>query len=222
MPKAHSVKVSESAQELLEQLWMRVEESGQSGVVIDDGLSTEALELVSQGLATQEQNVMTLTAAGEPEAAMAVRRHRLAERLLADVLSTTDAQLDIQACQLEHALFEGVDETICTLLGHPQFCPHGKPIPPGECCRQMRRSVDRLIAPLTELKVGEHGAIAYLHMGNTSHSQKLMAMGVLPGTPISLQRRSPSFVFEAGYSEFAVDELIAADIFVRLAQDNGS
>jgi Fe2+ transport system protein FeoA len=44
-------------------------------------------------------------------------------------------------------------------------------------------------------------------------------MGVLPGVAITLLRRSPSFVFEAGYSQFAVDEEIAADIYVRLAHD---
>ena len=210
------MKVSESSQELLEQLWLTIEETGQRGLQLDSGLSPEAQELVGQGFVIQEQNWLMLTPTGHPAAAMAVRRHRLAERLLADVLSSADAQLDIQACQLEHALFEGVDETICTLLGHPQFCPHGKPIPPGACCHQMRKSVDRLIAPLTELSVGDHGAIAYLHMSDPKHVQKLIAMGVLPGTPIVLQRRSPSFVFEAGYSQFAVDEQIAADIYVRL------
>ncbi|HEY3291107.1 MAG TPA: metal-dependent transcriptional regulator [Anaerolineae bacterium] len=213
------MKVSESAQELLEHLWLRIEDNSQGEPVIDVVDSAEASELANHGFVTIEQKTLKLTAAGEPEAAMAVRRHRLAERLLVDVLSTSDAQLDIQACQLEHALFEGVDETICTLLGHPQFCPHGKPIPPGECCRQLRVRVDRLIAPLSEMNVGEQGVIAYLHMGNAIHSQKLMAMGVLPGTPISLQRRAPSFVFEVGYSQFAVDELIAADIYVRLAND---
>jgi DtxR family Mn-dependent transcriptional regulator len=71
-----------------------------------------------------------LTRSGKPEAALAIRRHRLGERLLADVLKAEDELLEEQACRLEHALFDGLDESICTLLGHPQFCPHGKPIPP--------------------------------------------------------------------------------------------
>jgi DtxR family Mn-dependent transcriptional regulator len=41
-------------------------------------------------------------------------------------------------------------------------------------------------------------------------------MGVLPGGKINLQRRSPSFVFEYGYTQYAVDEDIAADVYVRL------
>jgi len=44
-----------------------------------------------------------------------------------------------------------------------------------------------------------------------------MAIGVLPGVSIRLLRRFPSFVFEAGYSQFAVDEEIASALYVRLA-----
>jgi DtxR family Mn-dependent transcriptional regulator len=112
---------------------------------------------------------------------------------------------------------DGVEESICTLLGHPRFCPHGKPIPMGECCKQMLESAERVIAPVCDLRPGQKGHIAYLRMDNPKRLQKLMAMGILPGVPINLLRRSPSYVFEAGYSQFAVDKDIAADIFVRLS-----
>jgi hypothetical protein len=46
-----------------------------------------------------------------------------------------------------------------------------------------------------------------------------MAMSVLPGLPITLHRRFPSYVFETGYSQFAVDEDIAADIYVQLTNE---
>jgi DtxR family Mn-dependent transcriptional regulator len=213
------MNITETAQELLEQLWVAEEESKQPGLPANE-VPPAAEELIRQGLATREATYLVLTPSGHPQARAAVRRHRLAERLLADVVASSDAQLDIQACRLEHALFQGVDESICTLLGHPQFCPHGKPIPPGECCRQRRKAVERLIAPLTELCAGDQGTIAYVNMSEPKHAQKLMAMGVLPGVPVTLLRRSPSFVFEAGYSQFAVDEQIAADIHVRLARSS--
>ena len=171
------------------------------------------------GLAEKRDGRLALTVNGRPKAARAVRRHRLAERLLADVLMTEESLVDEHACRLEHVLFNGLDDSICTLLGHPRFCPHGRPIPPGECCRQMRESVERLIAPLCDLQPGRRGSIAYIQMNNPKRLQKLMAMNVLPGVPITLLRRSPSFVFEAGYSQFAVDEEIAADIYVRLAPE---
>lgn len=210
------MRLSESEQELLEALWIATEEEQQNGIPLNGTLPEGGDELMRHGLAEYAGTWLELTAAGRPEAAQAVRRHRLAERLLVDVVATEEARLDDQACRLEHVLFEGLDESICTLLGHPLFCPHGKPIPRGECCRQARASVPRLIAPLAELQPGEGGQIAYIQMHNPAHLQKLMAMGVLPGTPIWLKQRSPSYVFEAGYSQFAVDEEIASEISVRL------
>jgi DtxR family Mn-dependent transcriptional regulator len=210
------MRPSESAQELLELLWITTEEEAKAGLVIE-GRPPEGIdELVQLDFTKWNGKRLTLTAAGRPEAAQAVRRHRLAERLLVDVLATEEAQVDEHACRFEHVLLDGVDESICTLLGHPRFCPHGKPIPPGKCCKQMQESVERLIAPLYDLQPGQRGQIAYIQMNNPKRLQKLMAMGVLPGVPITLLHRFPSFVFEAGYSQFAVDKEIAADIYVRL------
>lgn len=206
----------ENQQELLEQLWIATEEDRRGGPSLDEAVPECADELVRQGVAEKVSGRLVLTPAGRPHAAQAVRRHRLAERLLADVLATEGARVDTQACRLEHGLLDGVDDAICTLLGHPQFCPHGKPIPPGQCCREMRGSIGRLIAPLCDLQPGDGGQIAYLRMQGEGRPQKLMAMGVLPGVAIRLVRRYPSYVFEAGYSQFAVDEAIAGDIFVRL------
>lgn len=207
--------ISENAQEILELLWMAGED-GQAGLALNDQGLESIDELLQAGMVVQDGSMWKLTRSGKPEAALAIRRHRLGERLLADILQAEDALLEEQACRLEHALFDGLDESICTLLGHPQFCPHGKPIPPGECCRQMRATVSRLISPLNEIEPGRSGEVAYIQLGDAGHLQKLMALGVLPGGKIKLLRNSPSFVFECGYSQFAVDEAIAADIYVRL------
>ena len=211
------MKISEAAQEQLELLWIQTEET-QSGTALLATPADDYSELVDLGLAILKDNQPTLTPTGHVQAALAIRRHRLAERLLADILVTEASQLDDRACGLEHALFDGVDESICTLLGHPQVCPHGKPIPPGVCCQQARTSVGQLVAPLKELKRGVKGKISYIHMHNPQHLQKLMAMGVLPGVSITVLETYPSFVFEAGYSQFAVDEDIAAEIYVRLSR----
>lgn len=212
------MKLSESAQELLELLWVAMEEEAQTDLTMEGAWPEGVDELVRLGLAEWDGEGLFLTPAGRPQAAQAVRRHRLAERLLVDVLATEEAQVDEHACRFEHALVDGVDESICTLLGHPRFCPHGRPIPQGECCRQTRESVERLIAPLCDLQPGQRGKIAYMQMNNPRRVQKLIAMGVLPGVPITLLHRFPSFVFEAGYSQFAVGEEIATDIYVLLNQ----
>ena len=208
---------SDDAQERLETIWDTLQENGDNPVLSPQAGTAEELgELIRLGLVKAGKNGLALTPTGREEAALAVRRHRLAERLLADVLATEESIVDERACGLEHALLDGIDESICTLLGHPQFCPHGKPIPPGKCCQEMRASVGRLVAPLCELRPGDSGHIAYIQMNNPQRLQKLMAMGVLPGVSLRVLRDSPSYVFEAGYSQFAVDEEIAADIFVRM------
>lgn len=212
--------LTESAQELLELLWVASEEDATPGVHANSTPAEIIAELEALGWVQRTGDQLNLTPNGRPAAAQAVRRHRLAERLLADVLTTEEALLDERACQLEHGLLDGVAESICTLLGHPRFCPHGKPIPEGNCCQQKREAVARLIAPLHELQPGQGGQIAYIQMNNPRRLQKLMAMGVLPGVAITLLRRSPSFVFEAGYSQFAVDEEIAGDVYVRLIYDS--
>jgi DtxR family Mn-dependent transcriptional regulator len=207
------LKIHEQVQEQLEHLWIIEEEAGESTA---EGLQIDYPELIRMGLVRSEADGMRLTPDGKLEAARAIRRHRLAERLVSDVLVTEDALVDEHACTLEHALMDGIEESICTLLGHPTTCPHGKRIPPGRCCQNRRRTVGTLIAPLNELENGQHGRIAYLHLHDSQHLQKLMAMGVLPGAPVKVKATSPSIVFEAGFSQFAVDEAIAGEIFIRL------
>ena len=68
---------------------------------------------------------------GMTDARLIIRRHRLAERLLNDVLAVKEDTMDSSACKFEHFLDEEVTTSICTLLGHPVSCPHGKAIPPG-------------------------------------------------------------------------------------------
>ena len=60
-----------------------------------------------------------------------------------------------------------------------------------------------------------HGAVAYLATRDQRDVQKMMAMGILPGTDIELLRRFPSYVFQAGYSQFTVDAALARIIYVH-------
>jgi len=144
-----------------------------------------------------------------------VRRHRLAERLLVDVLDVGSREMDAAACQFEHVLRAGLDEHICTLLGHPKYCPHGRLIPPGVCCRARRDTSIKVVAPLRDLEPGQSGRIAYIHTRERGKLDKLIAMGALPGAPVVLMQKSPSYVFRMGQAQVAVDEEIAASIYVR-------
>jgi len=114
-------------------LWTALEEGNKDSISINDlGLDKQApelRELIDLKLVSPSDNLLELTPRGRREAEGAIRRHRLAERLLNDVLETKQ-DIDENACRFEHLIYEGIEENICTLLGHPKVCPHGRPIPP--------------------------------------------------------------------------------------------
>ena len=103
-----------------------------------------------------------LTESGFRRAKMMIRSARLAERLLVDVLRVRDDLVEPSACRFEHILSDEVADSICTLLGHPKTCPHGHPIPPGECCRLAKTEVQPKFRPLSSLRSGEEGTGAYI------------------------------------------------------------
>ena len=79
--------------------------------------------------------IVELTDRGRQRAADIIRRHRLAERLFTDSLSLdSETEIEQQACKFEHILSPEATDKICSFLGHPKTCPHGAPIPPGQCC----------------------------------------------------------------------------------------
>jgi DtxR family transcriptional regulator, Mn-dependent transcriptional regulator len=213
------MKLSDKAEEILEALWVAVEEEkvsaldpGKAGLSLDDPAFAE---LAERALVEIRQGMVYFRPEGREEGRMTIRRHRLAERLMMDVLNIRGEDGNSKACQFEHLLNEGVDSKVCTMLNHPTTCPHGKPIPPGECCRQARAEGDLGIVALTELKSGQGGEIAYIQTDDNKKMQKLMAMGVLPGNKITLVQSFPSYIFRVGYSEFAIDTNLAREIFVR-------
>ena len=120
------------------------------------------------------------------------------------------------ACQFEHLLREDVEESICTLLGHPRFCPHNRPIPPGRCCKESVKTLKSVVSDLADVKKGAKGKVAYLCTRDNRKLQKLMTMGVLPGVAIEVIQNFPSFVFQVGNTQIAVDKEMARDIFLRL------
>ena len=216
-------ELSEAAEEMLGELWTAREERNERhlplGQVTADDASLQ--ELIGAGLVAQESDSLSLTAAGQAEAAGVVRRERLAERLLADLLNVGDNLASETACRFEHLLRRGIDNQICTLLGHPRSCPHGSPIPPGECCRVGAEATSKVVSSLAELDAGQGGVIAYIRSQRPEHLQRLLAMGAIPGARIALRQRFPSFVFELGQSQVALDAETARDIYVLLDREAG-
>jgi DtxR family Mn-dependent transcriptional regulator len=146
-----------------------------------------------------------------------IRRHRLAEVLLGQVLQVSEASADDTACQFEHLLSEDVTDSICTFLGHPPTCPHAKAIPRGDCCASFRQEVDPLVRPLRDLVPGGTGRIVFIHQEIIQRFGRLAALGIVPGTNVRLIQRHPCPVVAAGETTVALDDEIAAGIYVRPA-----
>src|SRR5215813_1390663 len=90
--------------------------------------------------------IVDFTPAGQQRAADVIRRHRLAERLFTQTLKVqNEDEIEQQACKFEHILSPEVTEKICSFLGHPTTCPHGSPIPAGECCEKAGGISDRMV-----------------------------------------------------------------------------
>jgi len=71
---------------------------------------------------------------GKKRAESLIRRHRLAETLFSNTFQMHESVVEEEACFFEHILSPVMTESICAFLGHPEACPHGKPIPRGVCC----------------------------------------------------------------------------------------
>jgi putative ABC transport system ATP-binding protein len=139
---------------LLEQIWICGEEgkpaqpellhatgpAGKLPLVSDEPATRVLSRMADLRLVAMQSGEVQLTTAGSQRARDVVRRHRLAERLFKDTFSVDDSEARNQACRFEHIISPELDERICTFLGHPKTCPHGNPIPPGDCCNGKPKS----------------------------------------------------------------------------------
>jgi len=201
-------------EEVLETLYLLHAEPGATRPLpAEDGLK----EAASAGFVTMAAGTPRLTDSGLELGERIVRRHRLAECLLQDVLRVPDDEAEEDACRFEHMLRPGLEDRICALMGHPLVCPHGKPIPRGECCRRAEQDKVLEVGPLCDGRAGQSGVVAYLSTRDNREIQKLMAMGIQPGSDIRLVRLFPSYIFEISHSQFTVDRALAEKIFVHWA-----
>ena len=106
--------------------------------------------VVADALVVESGGSLALTDEGRTLAREIVRRHRLAERLLTDVLQVREGAVESSACDFEHFLTPEVTDSICTLLGHPTVCPHLRPIPAGTCCSLLPSEIGPLVRRLAE------------------------------------------------------------------------
>ena len=125
-----------------------------------------------------------------------------------------DKVLD-DACKMEHILSEELTESVCTFLGHPPTCPHGKPIPRGECCTKFRVDVTPVVTRLSEFEVGASGKITFIVSSDPSRINRLNSLGIAAGSIIKYIQKTPSCVLQIDETTVALDPEIAKEIFLK-------
>jgi len=173
--------------------------------IIDEFVSEDLVEL------SEENDKIILTKKGEDYARQLIRAHRLAERLLYDVLG---GDYESGACEFEHTVTRELVDSICILLGHPRACPHGMPIPQGQCCRHSSRTAQSSVIPLVELEVGQSARVAYINCKSDQQLHKMDSLCIRPGVVVTLHQRYPTYVVECEGSNIAMDEEIVSNICV--------
>ena len=216
------MKKRKDKDEYLEQLWSMKERDSSSLDELKEHVHAPYDERVLQELIDENiievdfsANRVTLTAIGNEKAREVIRAHRLAERLISDVLGE---EFEEGAGEFEHTINLRLVDGICTLLGHPRECPHGKPIPEGECCRRFATVAQSSVIPLTELDVGQSAKIAYVQCKNDQQMHRMDGLQIRPGVQIKLHQKYPTFVVECEGMSIALDEEVASNIKVWTKQ----
>jgi DtxR family Mn-dependent transcriptional regulator len=171
--------------------------------------------LKAEGYLTVEDRAVRLTPQGRQRAESVVRKHRLAERLLTDIIGLPWHKAHLEACRWEHVISDEVEDRLVALLGNPQTCPHGNPIPGAG---SPARPVGKLVA-LSSLHGGEHvrlervteqveidlDALAYLSEA-----------GFIPGSDARVTARGPdgTLTIDVGDNTIALGPALADQLFV--------
>jgi DtxR family Mn-dependent transcriptional regulator len=185
----------ESTEEYLEAIY-RLEREGPgvttSLLAADIGVAPASVsgmlkKLASEGyIEHRSRGEAKLTQKGLAVGVRVLRRHRIAECFLTEILGMQWDEVHAEACVLEHAISARVEERLLAVLGNPKNCPHGHPIPPADLSDPERPGV-----PLAQL---DEGALALVH-GVTEEIPETLrylgSIGLRPGADIELLEKAP-------------------------------
>lgn len=168
--------------------------------------------LMERGLVQHTAAARELTQEGLQRAATVVRRHRLAERFLTDILGLGWDRSHAEACKLEHALSPEVEERLAAFLGHPQTCPHGHPVP-GEGISPLSKA-----QPLSALPPLSCAVIVRIAQEDGGLLRYLATLGLMPGVEVEVEERAPfdgPLMIKVRDAHYALGRQVADQILVR-------
>jgi DtxR family transcriptional regulator, Mn-dependent transcriptional regulator len=171
--------------------------------------------LRDEGYIIAEGRALHLTPVGRTLAESVVRKHRLAERLLTDIIGLSWEKSHIEACRWEHVISDEVEARLVELLGHPRTCPHGNPIPGAE-------PVDYRETALSDAISGERIRLRRVTEQveiDTESLAYLSSSGFVPGAAATVASRAPdgTLTLDVGGHSLALGPALAQQLFVSAA-----
>lgn len=157
-----------------------------------------------------------LTKQGEKIALGIIRRHRLAERMLTDMLNAQWSSVHEEACKLEHALTKKVAALLEARLDYPKFCPHGNPIPTESGLIDEQPSI-----ALTDANVGESYVVVKITDEEQDDLELLAQKRILPTVTIQVERQDSQDIYlqvEGMVQTLSID--LATTVMVRKKEAN--
>jgi DtxR family Mn-dependent transcriptional regulator len=211
----------------LEEYLEAIHELGEEGMVVIQARLAERLghsapavsemikRLRDEGYVEARGRSLILTDQGRLVAESVVRKHRLAERLLTDIIGLPWEKAHLEAGRWEHVISDEVEERLVEVLGHPTTCPHGNPIPGagGE---------EPALVALSESRRGDHVRLARvteqveIDLPSLSY---LSAHGFVPGVEAIVASRAPdgTLILDLGARTIALGPGLAQQLFVTAA-----
>ncbi len=188
--------------------------------VVPGSVTNTIAGLEKRGLVTHKPyRGVKLTEKGRRLAIDVLRRHRLAERLLTDVLHLDWSEVHDPACKLEHAIPADIVKPLEKILSHPKTCPHGNPIPTawGEILEEESE-------PLVNLDPGESGIIAKITDEKANGLQHFATLGIAPGILVEMEENTSfhgRITIKVGEESHALEYKVASKIYVKRTRKMG-
>ena len=214
--------ISQKAEEYLEAIYRLEKKRGHAKTMelarklkVVPGSVTNTIEsLEKRGLVVHKPyKGAKLTEKGRKVALDVIRRHRLAERFLTDILNLDWSKAHDAACKLEHALSPEILNPLEKALGHPQTCPHGNPIP-----TKNGKIVEETSKPLVDLNSGEGGIIVKIADEKTDILKILDSLGLMLGSYVQVEEKKTytgHLKIHIEGKHYAMERTLATHVYVK-------
>jgi len=199
------------------------ERLGQSGPTVSQTVARMERDGLLQ---VADDRHLELTDEGRHEAVGVMRKHRLAERLLVDIIGLDWEDVHIEACRWEHVMSDAVERRIVAMLDKPLVCPHGNPIP-GLDQLGLPVGAAEQVGPLVSLSTAAQqpaqgsvviNRISETLQGDAALLHRLSEAGMRPGSAVQIAPSGRGVeVWIDGSERVLFDREISDHVFVRVA-----